>query len=224
MSVNTSTNASPADGAGQGELSTVSAAYADSSAARAVLDDLEQVGLRPTVIVPMGSWSAASDLGRQGGLFEHPLRTARTGALTLGSMTTLGSLIWLEGRHWILYAVIGVVVGAFTGWVGSAIAATAHPAREEDLLAYPGGGLTIEVEAEQPEQARLAEIVMGRHQPIVFKASTRPSARPPAERVMWQHEEGLSPLQVMGAWLDDSKSDPPVLPRGRHLQASRIRS
>jgi hypothetical protein len=222
MPVNTSINASTADGTG--ELSTVSAAYADSSAARAVLDDLEQVGLRPTVIVPMGSWSAVSDPDRSGGLFEHPLRTARTGALTLGSMTTLGSLIMLEGRHWILYAVIGVVVGAFTGWVGSAIAATAHPAREEDLLAYPGGGLTIEVEAEQPEQARLAEIVMGRHQPIVFKASTRPSARPPAERVMWQHEEGLSPLQVMGAWLDDSKSDPPVLPRGRHLQASRIRS
>ena len=224
MSVNTSTNASPADGETQVELSTVSAAYADSFAARAVLDDLEQFGLRPTVIVPMGSWSAASDPGRPGGLFEHPLRTARTGALTLGSMTTLGSLIWLEGRHWILYAVIGVVVGAFTGWVGSAIAATAHPAREEDLLAYPGGGLTIEVEAEQPEQARLAEIVMGRHQPTVFKAYTRPGARPPAERVMWQHEAGLSPLQVMGAWLDDSKSDSPVLPRGRHRQPTRLRS
>jgi hypothetical protein len=224
MSVNTSTNASPADGAAQGELSTVSAAYADSAAARAVLDDLEQFGLRPTVIVPMGSWSAVSDPGRPGGLFEHPLRTARAGALTLGSMTTLGSLIWLEGRHWILYAVIGVVVGALTGWVGSAIAATAHPAREEDLLAYPGGGLTIEVEADRPERARLAELVMGRHQPTVFKASTRPGARPATERVMWQHEDGLSPLQVMGAWLDDSKSDAPVPPRGRHLQATRIRS
>ncbi|HSK06796.1 MAG TPA: hypothetical protein VK990_04695 [Acidimicrobiia bacterium] len=192
MSINT-TDAVPGDGAAHDELSTVSAAYADSAAARAVLDDLEQFGLRPTVIVPMGSWSAVSDSGRPGGLFEHPLRTARTGALTLGSMTMLGSLIWLEGRHWVLYAVIGVVVGALTGWVGSAIAATAHPARDEDLLAYPGGGLTIEVEAEQPEQARLAELVMGRHRPTVFKASTRPGARPPAERVMWQHDDGLSP-------------------------------
>lgn len=222
MPVDTSNIASPPDGAG--ELSTVSAAYADSAAARAVLDDLEQVGLRPTVIVPMGSWSAVSAPGRPGGLFEQPLRTARTGALTLGSMTALGSLLMLEGRHWILYAAIGVVIGALTGWVGSAIAATAHPAREEDLLAYPGGGLTIEVEADQPEQARLAELVMGRHQPTVFKASTRPGARPPAERVMWQHEEGLSPLQAMSAWLDDSESKPPVLPRGRHLRATRIRS
>ena len=223
MSVNTSTNASPADGAAHGELSTVSAAYADSSAARAVLDDLEQFGLRPTVIIPMGSWSAAFP-GRPGGLFEHPLRTARTGALTLGSMTSLGSLIWLEGRHWILYAVIGVVVGALTGWVGSAIAATAHPAREEDLLAYPGGGMTIEVEAEQPEQARLAEMVMGRHQPTVFKASTRPGARPPVERVMWQHEAGLSPLQVMGAWLDQNDTSTSLPRRGRHLQPTRLRS
>lgn len=224
MSVNTSTNASPADRVAQGELSTVSAAYADSAAARAVLDDLEQFGLRPTVIVPMGSWSAVSAQGRPGGLFEHPLRTARTGALTLGSMTTMGSLIWLEGRHWILYAVIGVVVGALTGWVGSAIAATAHPAREEDLLAYPGGGLTIEVEADQPEQARLAELVMGRHQPTVFKASTRPGARPPVERVMWQHEDGLSPLQVMGAWLDQNDTSTSLLRRGKHLQPTRLRS
>jgi hypothetical protein len=223
MTINTSTDAISRDGPGQVELSTVSAAYSDSVAARAVLNDLEQVGLRPTVIVPMGSWSA-SDQIRSGGLFEHPLRTARTGALTLGLMTTLGTLIWLDGRNWLLYAGIGVVVGALTGWVGSAIAATAHPAREEDLFAYPGGGLTIEVEADQPEQARLAETVMGRYQPIVFKASTRPGARPPAERVMWQHEDGLSPLEVMGAWLDDSRSDPPVLPRGRHMQANRVRS
>jgi hypothetical protein len=224
MSLNTSLNASSAGQAVPDQVSIVSAAYSDSSAARAVVDDLERVGLRPTVIIPMGPWTVSPPQGPSGGLFQHSMSTARTGALTLGVMTTLGSLIWLEGRHWLLYAGLGVVVGALTGWIGSAMAATAHPAREEDLLAYPGGGLTIEVEADEPEQARLAETVMGRHDPMVFKAWTRPGARPPAQRVMWQHDAGLSPLQVIGSWLDNTEPNPPVLPRGRHLQAHRLRS
>jgi len=213
MSVNVSYNANAAR---QEQVSTLSAAYPDSSAARAVLDDLEQVGLRPTVIVPMGSWNLPSP--PRGRLFEHPVSTAFTGAFTLGAMTTLGSLIWLEGRQWLMYAGLGLVVGALTGWVGSALAATAHPAREEDLLAYPGGGLTVEVEAAGPEAATLAETVMGRHDPTVFKARSRPAARPPAERVMWQHEAGLSPLEAMASWLGNAEPDSPGMTRGRHLR------
>jgi hypothetical protein len=117
-----------------------------------------------------------------------------------------------------MYAGLGLVVGALTGWVGSALAATAHPAREEDLLAYPGGGLTVEVEAAGPAAATLAETVMGRHDPTVFKARSRPAARPPAERVMWQHEAGLSPLEAMASWLGNAEPDSPGMTRGRHLR------
>jgi hypothetical protein len=139
-------------------------------------------------------------------------------------VTTLGSLVWLDARHWMLYGVLGVVVGALTGWIGSAIGATAHPAREEDLLAYPERGLTIEVEAVEPERVRLAEAVMGRHDPTTFRARTRPGARTPAERVMWQHEDGLSPLQVLGSWLEETDERPAILAKGRHLQPNRLRS
>lgn len=220
MSTNVSTPASPVTADDQ--VSTVSAAYSDPYAARAVIDALEQVGLRPTVIVPIGPWPVSSS-GPGGRLFGHSASTAATGSLALGLVTTLGSLIWLEGRHWMLYGLLGVVVGALTGWIGSAIAATAHPAREEDLLAYPERGLTIEVEAVEPEKARLAEAVMGRHAPTTFRARTRPGARTPAERVMWQHEDGLSPLQVLGSWLESTDDRPAILPRGRHLQPNRLR-
>jgi hypothetical protein len=223
MSTHVSTSASSVDFTADDQVRTVSAAYSDPYSARAVVDALEQVGLRPTVIAPIGSWSVSSS-GPGGRLFEHSVSTAATGALALGLVTTLGSLIWLEGRHWMLYGLLGVVVGALTGWIGSAIAATAHPAREEDLLAYPQWGLTVEVEAVEPEKARLAETVMGRHAPMTFRARTRPGARTPAERVMWQHEDGLSPLQVLGSWLEDTDESPAILPRGRHLQPNRLRS
>lgn len=223
MSTNLSTSSSSVDFTADGQVSTVTAAYSDPFSARAVVDALEQVGLRPTVIAPIGSWSVSSP-GPGGRLFQNSASTAATGALALGLVTTLGSLIWLEGRHWMLYGLLGVVVGALTGWIGSAIAATAHPAREEDLLAHPEWGLTIEVEADQPEKARLAEAVMGRHSPMTFRARSRPGPRAPAERVMWQHEDGLSPLQVLGSWLEDTDERPAHLPRGKHLQPNRLRS
>ncbi|MGH8873552.1 MAG: hypothetical protein ACRDWS_16450 [Acidimicrobiia bacterium] len=223
MSINVFFDATRPTVSGQDQVSTLSAAYPDSSVAHAVIDDLERAGLRPTVIVPLGPWTVSSIPDPGGGLFEHPIRTAGTGALILGLITTIGSLIWLDGRQWLLYAALGLIVGALTGWVGSALAATAHPAREEDLLAHPAGGLTVEVEAEEAQQARLAEIVMGRHGPTNFQAWTRPGPRSPTERVMWQHEDGLSPLEALGSWLDEAKSSGAVVPRGRHLQADRLR-
>ena len=223
MSINVSSPTSSAEATAHDEVSTVSAAYSDSSAARAVVEALERAGLRPTVIVPIGSLMGSTP-GPGGRIFEHSMSTAATGALVLGLVTTLGSLIWLEGRHWVLYGVLGVAVGALTGWIGSAIAATAHPAREEDLLAYPDRGLTVEVDALEPDKARLAETVMGRHDPMTFRARTRPGARAPAQRVMWQHETGLSPLEVLGSWLDQSDTSTSLLPKGKHLQPIRPRS
>jgi len=223
MSTNVSLPASSAQGTAPDEVSTVSAAYSDASAARAVVEALEQAGLRPTVIVPIGSLTGSGP-GPGGRILEHSMSTAVTGALVLGMVTTFGSLVWLEGRHWVLYGLLGVVVGALTGWIGSAIATTAHPAREEDLLAYPERGLTIEVDALEPDKARLAETVMGRHDPMTFRARTRPGNRAPAQRVMWQHEAGLSPLEVLGSWLDQNDTSTSLLPRGRHLQPNRLRS
>lgn len=207
-----------------GERVSLSAAYTDSTAARAVVEDLERAGLHPTFIVPLGSSWATAQPSAAGTLFEHPWQTSAVGAMTLGAITGFGNLVWLDGRHWVLYVSLGVLLGALTGWIASALAATAHPAREEDLLAYPGGGMTIEVEADEPGKARLAEAVMGRHDPTIFKARTRPGPRPPQERVMWQHEAGLSPLEALGSWFEDTRSGPGPRPRrGRHLQADHLR-
>jgi hypothetical protein len=207
------------------QTSTFSAAYPDPSVAGAVVDDLERAGLRPTVISPLGPWtlSALPDPGIR--IFEHPIVTAAAGALALGSITALASLIWLDGRHWLLYGALGFVVGALTGWLGSAMSTTGHPPRREDLLAHPGGGLTIEVEAGEPRKARLAESVMGRHEPILFTARTKPGSRSPSERVMWEHDEGLSPLEALSVWVEGrDRSSRPAPPRGRHLEGHRLRS
>ncbi len=206
------------------QVSTFSAAYPDPSVANAVVDDLEKAGLHPTVIAPLGPWTLSSLPVPRSRLFEHPLITAATGALALGTITALASIVWLDGRHWLLYAGLGAVVGALTGWIGSAMAATAHPPRREDLLAHPVGGLTIEVEAGETRKAELAERVMGRHGPTIFTARTRPGPRSPTERVMWQHENGLSPLEALSSWLDDrGRSRRSVTPRGRHLETNRLR-
>ena len=224
MSANDSFNTSqPRQPVKEDQVSTLSAAYPDSSVARAVVDDLERAGLRPTVIAPLGDWTVSSLPEPASGLFEHPIRTARTGALALGVVTAVVSLFWLEGRHWLLYAGIGLFLGALTGWIGSAMAATAHPARQEDLLSYPGGSLTVEVEADETQKARFAEMVMGRHEPTLFKSRTRPGPRAPTERVMWEHADGLSPLEVLGSWLDEKDPKPPAVQRGRHLEANRLR-
>ncbi|HYJ25735.1 MAG TPA: hypothetical protein VE027_12070 [Acidimicrobiia bacterium] len=208
------------------QTSTFSAAYPDPSIAGAVVDDLERAGLRPTVIEPLGPWtlSALPDPGSK--FFEHSLITAATGALALGTITALASVIWLDGRHWLVYAGLGFFVGALTGWIGSAMSATAHPPRREDLLAHPGGGLTIEVEAGEPRKARLAESVMGRHEPILFTARTKPGPRSPSERVMWEHDQGLSPLEALSVWVEgrDRSSRSAAPPRGRHLESHRLRS
>ena len=123
-----------------------------------------------------------------------------------------------------IYAGLGIVVGALTGWIGSAMAATAHPPRREDLLAHPAGGLTVEVEAGEPRKARLAETVMGRHEPILFTARTSPGPRSPTERVMWEHDDGLSPLEAVSAWMEErERTRLPATPRGRHLESNRLR-
>ena len=223
MSFNVSSNASSPTKPVEVQISTLSAGYTDSSVAHAVVDDLERAGLRPILTVPLGPWTMSALPDPSRGLFERPVGVAATGAFVLGLLTSFGSLIWLDGRHMWLYAGLGLFVGALTGWIGSAIAAGDHHAREGNVMAHPGGGLTVEVEADEPGKARLAEIVMGRHDPTIFNAQTRPGPRPASERVMWHHDEGLSPLQAMSMWLDDSdpSSGPP---RGRHLAAQRIRS
>jgi hypothetical protein len=207
------------------ELSTLSAAYTDPDTAGAVVERLEKAGLRPRVITPIGPWTLSSLPDPANKLFEHPFVTSGAGALGLGLVTALISVIWLDGRHWLIYAALGMAVGALTGWIGSAMAATAHPARDEDLLAHPRAGLTVEVEAAQSLQARVAERVMGQHGPTVFTAKTRPGPGARSERVMWHHDEGLSPLEALSLWVEERERPrrAPTPPRGRHV-AGRIGS
>jgi hypothetical protein len=190
-----------------------------------VVENLEKAGLRPRVISPMGPWTLSSLPDPASKLFEHPLITSAAGALGLGLVTALASLIWLDGRHWLVYAALGASVGALSGWIGSAMAATAHPAREEDLLGHPRAGLTIEVETVESLDARVAERVMGQHGPTIFTAKTRPGPGTRSERVMWHHDEGLSPLEALSLWVEQKDwSREPVPPRGRHLASPRARS
>ncbi len=224
MSFNLSFSSGRVDESDDEQSSTFSAAYPDPSIANAVVDDLERAGLRPTVIAPLGPWTLSSLPDPGGRLFEHPMITAATGAMVLGAITALASVLWMDGRHWLIYAGLGIVVGALTGWIGSAMAATAHPPRREDLLSQPAGGLTVEVEAGEPREARLAETVMGRHEPILFTARTKPGPRSPTERVMWAHDDGLSPLEVVSAWMEERQlARRPTAPRGRHLESNRLR-
>jgi hypothetical protein len=222
MSPNTSapppSSAQPSD-----ELSTLSAAYSDPDTAGAVIEGLEKAGLRPRVIAPIGPWTLSSLPDPANKLFEHPLVTSATGALGVGLVTALVSVIWLDGRHWLVYAALGMAVGALTGWIGSAMAATAHPARDEDLLAHPRAGLTVEVDAAQALQARVAERVMGQHDPTVFTARTRPGPGARSERVMWHHDEGLSPLEALSLWVEERERPrrAPAPPRGRHVAGDR---
>lgn len=206
------------------ELSTLSAAYPDPDTAGVVVDHLEKAGLRPRVIAPIGPWTLSSLPDPAGRFFEHPFVTSGAGALGLGLMTALASVIWLDGRHWLIYGALGMAVGALTGWIGSAMAATAHPARSEDLLAHPQAGLTVEVEAAESLDARVAETVMGQHSPIVFTATTRPGPGTRSERVMWEHEDGLSPLEVLSLWAGGRERQAPNPPRGRHVAGHRARS
>jgi hypothetical protein len=208
-------------------LSTLSAAYPDADTAGEVVEHLEKAGLRPRVIAPIGPWTLSSLPDPASKFFEHPLITSAAGALGLGLVTALASLIWLDGRHWVIYGALGMAVGVLTGWIGSAMSATAHPARHEDLLAHPRPGLTVEVEAAEYREARVAETVMGQHDPTVFTAKTRPGPMARSERVMWHHDEGLSPLEALGLWVEErdtrSRRVPPP-PRGRHVAGNRARS
>lgn len=220
MSSNTSTTSASRHEPSE-ELSTLSAAYADPDTAGAVVENLEKAGLRPRVITPIGPWTLSSLPDPASKLFEHPLVTSGLGALGVGLVTALASVIFLDGRHWLIYAALGMAVGALTGWIGSAMAATAHPARHEDLLSHPRAGLTVEVEASEFRQARVAERVMGQHEPTVFTARTRPGPGARSEQVMWHHDEGLSPLEALSLWVDGRERRPgkaaPAPPRGRHV-------
>lgn len=207
-------------------LSTLSAAYSDADTAGEVVEHLEKAGLRPRVISPMGPWTLSSLPDPASKFFEHPLVTSAVGALGLGLVTALASLFWLDGRHWVIYGALGMAVGVLTGWIASAMSATAHPARDEDLLAHRRPGLTVEVEAAEYRAARVAERVMGQHDPTVFTAKTRPGPTARSERVMWHHEEGLSPLEALGLWVEEREGRPrrAAPPRGRHVAGNRARS
>lgn len=221
MSFNVSFNANQIAGPARGSVHTISAAYADFAVARSAADDLEKAGLRPTTITPVGPWTVTQLGGANSGILEHPVMTALIGAFSLGTITTTGALIWLDSpRSWLIYAGLGMIVGALTGSIASAIAAADHPSWHEEALGYSIGGLTVEVEADETRSAEVAALVMGRHGPTLFRSQTSPGPRPPSERVMWQHDDDLSPLEALGSWLGDI--DVRGHRRGRHLEADRV--
>ena len=72
-----------------------------------------RAGLRPTVIAPLDRGHPPYRI-RAGGC-SSTLHDRCRRALGLGALTSLASMIWLDGRHWLIYAGLGIVVGVPTG-------------------------------------------------------------------------------------------------------------
>jgi hypothetical protein len=201
----------------------LAAAYTDASVAHSVIIDLVDAGLNEADVTVRHPWpvSKAARPGDRGRFFDHPARMAVFGGLALGGIASMSAWLWANPGQWLVYGLLGMTVGVITGSLAGALTATSPPHWHDRLLGDPLGAVTVEVTTTDPDSADVARLVMAGHDPALVQAETEPGPRPPAERVLWEHEEGLSPLQELGSWLEARAQRPPPEParrRGRHLQ------
>jgi hypothetical protein len=200
----------------------IAAAYNDSSVAQTVVGDLAKAGMHSADITLMSPWPVAIPTEPRYRFLDHPFLVSLIGAFLVGGVAGLAGLLLANPERWALYAVIGAVVGAFSGSFASAVAATSPPNWHDQLLGDPLGAVTVEVNTTDGRSADVARLVMSGHGPALVQAQTEPGPRPPRERVLWQHEEGLSPLGELSSWLS-SRPDRRKSPiRGRHLEIDRF--
>jgi hypothetical protein len=130
--------------------------------------------------------------------------------------------LWADPGRWI-YALLGMALGALTGSMASALAATSPPEWHEHLLGDPLGGVTVEVSTTDGSSAEVAKAVMAVHDPALVESTTEPGPRPPVERVLWDHEEGLSPLEELSTWVvgREAHASRQRRRRGRHIEQGR---
>lgn len=203
----------------------IAAAYTDASVAQSVVGDLVKAGMRSADITLMNPWPVAMPHDDRDRFLDHPFLVAILSSLALGFVTAASAWLWASPDRWMTYGVIGAVVGAISGSLASALTAASPPHWHDRLLGDPLGALTVEVSTTDDKSADVARIVMAGHAPALVQAQTEPAPRPPSERVLWHHEEGLSPLAELDSWMSSrSKGKRPPPRRGRHLEADRARS
>jgi len=204
----------------------IAAAYTDAAVAHSVVVDLVEASLTEADVTVMHTWPVAiwaQQMDRVRFL-DHPVRTALLGGLILGGVASVSARLWANPDHWMIYGLLGVVLGVMAGSVAGALTATSPPHWHDRLLGDPLGAVTVEVSTTDHRSADVARLVMASHDPALVQAHEEPGPRPPSERVLWEHEEGLSPLEELGTWLETrsvEKSEEERRSRGRHLAPDR---
>ncbi len=203
----------------------IAAAYTDVSVALTVVGDLVKAGMSSADITLMNPWPVAMPHDDRDRFLDHPLLVAILSSLALGLVASASAWLWASPGRWTTYGLIGAAVGAISGSLASALTAASPPHWHDRLLGDPLGALTVEVSTTDDKSADVARVVMAGHAPALVQAQTEPAPRPPSERVLWHHEDGLSPLAELESWMSArSNGKRPPSRRGRHLEADRARS
>lgn len=202
---------------------TVTAAYEDAATAYVAVNDLVRAGMSQADVTVMSPWPAgAVPVDTRERLLDHPLRLAVATGLGMAAILALAAMVWAGSDNWVLYAWVGMVVGVLGTTLAGALTATSPPNWHDRLLGDRLGAVTVEVNTQENDEADLARAVMASHDPSVVLTLAGPGPRAPEDHVMWDHEDGLSPLQEIGSWREARTENRPAQ-RGRHLDPGRVR-
>jgi hypothetical protein len=203
----------------------ITAAYTDPSVAPTVVADLVGAGMKEAEVTVMSPWPVTGAPNPVRHRLPDRLLTASLAtALVMGGVLWVVAWLWADPGRWV-YGLLGLILGALTGSMARALAATSPPDWHECLLGDPLGAVTVEVSTTDGESAEVARSVMAVHEPALVEATTEPGPRQPVEHVLWDHEEGLSPLEELSSWVSgrDARVQEPPRQRGRHLEPGRAR-
>lgn len=202
----------------------ISAAYRDSSTAGAVVSDLVRAGLEEADVTMMSPWPVglAPRDGRER-LLDRPGRLSLLVGVALSVVLSVIAWVWGDPDTWMTYGLIGLLMGVVSGALTSALTASSPPHWHDRLLGDPLGAVTIEVSTTRDDSADVARVVMAHHDPSLVQTHTEAGPRPPAEHVLWEHEEGQTPLEALGSWMEGKETAAAAPRRGRHLEADRVR-
>jgi hypothetical protein len=207
----------------------INAAYTDSSKAQAVVGDLIRAGMPDAEVTVSNPWPIGLAPARDimGTARRHLVASAMISGLFFGLVLSATALLWAAPGQWLIYGAIGFVVGAaVSGPMIDALTAASPPRGHERRIGDPLGAVTVEVTATEDHSADVARQVIAGHDPALVQMETEPGPKPPSQNVLWEHEDGLSPLEELGSWLgsrEERATGQPEKQRGRHLAAERAR-
>lgn len=205
------------------DVRKVTAAYTDASVAPMVVGELVKAGMDSADVTIMTPWPVSYPRQGEPLALDHPLKTALASALALGIVASATALLWANPGRWMAYGLLGAALGAVSSYLASALTATSPPFWHDRLLGDRLGAVTVEVSTTDATSADVARLVMTRHAPALMEGRTEPGPRPRSERVLWEHDDGLSPLEELGAWVRSTtiSMGGGTQRRGRHLAVDR---